>query len=225
MRNGGSQAFNEHNSTLFDEVVARTCQFCDASAILFRISVRIHIISSKTIQYGYNDAQEFITIITSEGIRDMVLLASNCYDSLRGSSAQDRIRPQILQILTVLMSLLNDDNSRELSSRIKSSFGIPTDRKSMELLFLKVSPLRSKTPEIFLHHMILSYEPPNIEPPKSDNYSHYWDFFLGKIDTKRVLSTWQHTPIRSQSTAITGPQSGTQQFPFPSLELSKPEPA
>jgi hypothetical protein len=93
-------------------------RLCIRSPILFRMSTRRHIISSKNTRYGVDDGTMFKTLTTSSGIKNIISLSSSYFTSLsqpaspiRQEKLQQEIRLRFLQMLVLLLALLNDGTS------------------------------------------------------------------------------------------------------------------
>ena len=93
-------------------------RLCVRSPILFRMSTRRHIISSKNTRYGVDDGTMFKTLTTSSGIKNILSLSSSYFNSLSQPTSpgqqeklQQEIRPRFLQMLVLLLALLNDGMS------------------------------------------------------------------------------------------------------------------
>lgn len=83
-------------------------------------------------------------------------------------------------MLVLLLSFLNDDDLQETRPFLESTFKLQSDRKHLELLFLKVIPLASINDKLFLTSMVPAFEgyKPN-EPIKPE--SSFWDTFITRI--------------------------------------------
>lgn len=85
-------------------------RLCIRSPILFRMSTRRHIVSSKNTRYGVDHGTMFQTLTTSSGIKNIISLSAAYFNSLASYNRQEQhlIRPRFLQMLVLLLSLLND---------------------------------------------------------------------------------------------------------------------
>lgn len=92
-------------------------RLCVRSPILFRMSTRRQIVSSKNTRYGVDDGTMFKTLTTSAGIKNIISLSSSYFNSLsqpatpvQQEKMQQEIRPRFLQMLVLLLALLNNGN-------------------------------------------------------------------------------------------------------------------
>jgi hypothetical protein len=123
---------------------------------------------------------------TSKGIQEMISLSAAYYNTLDlDDKMQKIIRPRFLQMLVLLLSFLNDDDLNEIRDFLESTYDFKADRKSLELLFLKVLPLLSINPRVFLTSMVPAFEGwyplREGESTNEEDYSHYWDVFISRI--------------------------------------------
>ncbi len=111
------------------------------------MSTRNRIIDATDIRYGIDNEQGFQTFTTSKGIQELVMMSSSYFNSLDPSapgmtdSTQREIRPRFLQMLTLLLSLLNDRDLSSMSEFVERTYGINPKRQELELLFCKVNSL------------------------------------------------------------------------------------
>lgn len=127
---------------------------------LLRMGTRSAIARSKMTLYGVDYTSRFSTLATSEGIRKLLEKFSLYYLSLNeNKSDQDSLRPKFLQTLVLLLSLLNDEDLSKVNSALESTFQIPRDRPNLELLIMKVLPLTSINPSVFLEDLWDAYRP------------------------------------------------------------------
>lgn len=171
----------DETKTLLETMMEQVRRLCHRSPILFRMSTRDRIITSRNTRYGINHGREFTTLTTSKGIREIVSLSAAYYSTLDADpKAQKFIRPRYLQMLVLLLSFLNDDDLLEIRPFLESTFKLQAERQHLELLFLKVIPLASINDKLFLTSMVPAFEgwSPR-EPVKPE--SGYWDTFITRI--------------------------------------------
>jgi hypothetical protein len=169
---------------LLESMMEDVRRLCHRSPLLFRMSTRKHIITSRNTRYGTNDGRQFVTMTTSKGIQEMISLSASYYNTLDLDDDMQRvIRPRFLQMLVLLLSFLNDDDLDDIRDFLESTYKIKADRKSLELLFLKVLPLLSINSRVFLTSMVPAFEGwyPLTSRTAEEDYSHYWDVFISRI--------------------------------------------
>ncbi|KAE8443408.1 hypothetical protein EG329_001889 [Mollisiaceae sp. DMI_Dod_QoI] len=141
-------------------------RLCTRSPRLFRMSTRALIAQSTSTRYGVDYGSLFVTLTTSEGICHLIEESSNFYHSLDENKAdQAKIRPKFLQMLVLLLSLLNNKDLSKISKILEDTFELPGDRASLELIIMKVLPLQSVAPGVFLEAVFQAYKP---HEPKAD---------------------------------------------------------
>ncbi|KAF2670095.1 hypothetical protein BT63DRAFT_229370 [Microthyrium microscopicum] len=180
---GAAENFNDAKD-LLESMMEDVRRLCEKSPLLFRMATRPHITMSKDTRYGVNHGRHFTTLATSESIRKILLLSNAVYKILdEDEKAQKFIRPKFLQMFTLLLSFLNDRDLSEIKDFTESTYGIKADRKSVELLCLKVLPLLSINSKVFLKALIPTFEGAQGAPKDPENYqfSAYWDTFLTHI--------------------------------------------
>lgn len=137
-------------------------RLCIRSPILFRMSTRRHIASSKNTRYGVDHGLMFRTLTTSRGIKNIISLSASYFNALstlgNRDKSQDMIRPKFLQMLVLLLSLLNDEDLSDLKEFLQTTYRIKADRQSLELLILKVLPLMSINSTVFINAMVTAVE-------------------------------------------------------------------
>ena len=87
-------------------------------------------------------------------------------------------------MLVLLLSLLNNEDLRDIADFLESTYRLKADRIHLELLFLKVIPLVSINSKVFLKSMIPAIEgfPLNQDYDNSSGHEHYcWDVFVRRI--------------------------------------------
>jgi hypothetical protein len=128
------------------------------SPILFRMSTRRHIMSSRNTRYGVDHGLIFRTLTTSRGIKNIISLSASYFNALstlgNKDKSQESIRPKFLQMLVLLLSLLNDEDLGDLKEFLETTYRIKADRQSLEILILKVLPLMSINSMIFIHALV-----------------------------------------------------------------------
>lgn len=158
-------------------------RLCVRSPILFRMSTRWQIISSKNTRYGIDHGTMFRTLTTSRGIKNIIELSASYFNSLASAGGKDKsqdiIRPRFLQMLVLLLSLLNDDDLAEIASFLGDTYKINAERQHIELLILKVLPLMSINSRIFVNAMALTFEGPHIQlDPRYQDEASIWRTFI-----------------------------------------------
>jgi hypothetical protein len=181
MRNG-QQSTNASVKEVLDTMIEDARKLAQRSPILFRTSFRSVIRRSKNTRYGVNTPQMFRTITTSKGITQLVSWSAAYYKSLDDpnnmSEEQSGIKIKFLQMLVVLLSLLNDDDLESIRNYIESAFRLKGDRKSIEMLCLKVIPLMSINPKLFIMEMLRAFEGYKVYEPDEHDLPTFWDEFL-----------------------------------------------
>lgn len=172
----------DETKNLLEVMMEDVRRLCHRSAILFRMSTRVKIITSKNTRYGVNDGRKFTTLTTSKGIREIIKLSSSYYSALDSAEkAQQLLRPRFLQMLVLLLSFLNDDDLNHIRNFLEKTFHFKADRPNLELLFLKVIPFYSINSHVFLTSMVPAFEGWSPKDPIGQDYSHYWDTFMTRI--------------------------------------------
>lgn len=137
---GGPDMSFQEAKNLLEKMMEDARKFCLRSPILFRASTRAQIVTSRNTRYGVDHAEHYFqTLTTSEGIRETVTLSASYYNSLDADpTVQKEIRPKFLQMITLLLSLLNDNDLLKIEDFLQSTYRIKAQRADLELLFLKV---------------------------------------------------------------------------------------
>ena len=155
---GGPVMSSSETSMVLERMIEDARRLCARSPILFRMSTRTRIISSIDTRYGVDHGPMFRTLTTSKGIREIILLSASYYNSLDPTGSKDTtqslIRPRFLQMIVLLLSLLNNDDLAETKDFLESTYGLKADRQSLELCVLKVVPLLSINPKVFLKSLV-----------------------------------------------------------------------
>lgn len=165
------------------------------SPILFRMSTRVQIIASKNTRYGVDSDRYFQTLATSKGIKEAIRLSAAYFDSLKPIGIRDDtqafLRPKFLQMIVLLLSLLNDDDLKDISTFLETTYHLKADRKHLEILFLKVIPLTSINSTVFLKTMTAVYQTGTLDSKTTfdshDQMSRTWDHFLKAAATDGFL--------------------------------------
>jgi hypothetical protein len=145
---------------ILDTMINDVRRLCTRSPRLFRMSTRSLIAQSTHTRYGVDYGNYFVTLTTSEGIRKLVTKSTSYFLSLNESKIeQNEVRPKFLQMLVLLVSFLNNDDLKQITEILESTFHIPGDRGSLELLIMKVLPLASINPQVFLEALYNAYKP------------------------------------------------------------------
>jgi hypothetical protein len=154
------------------------------SPVLTRAAQRIVIQSSRNTRYGFDTGERFHTFTTSHGIAEMIQQGVAYYSSLiRSHEAQRKIRPQFLQMVVFLLSLLNDTDLVRLRPSLEKSYDLKADRQSIELTLLKVLTYEAVGPYSFLTGVIGAVRMKSLEILDTiDAKSKEWDGFLEEID-------------------------------------------
>lgn len=185
---GGPQMTFEETRTLLDTMIEDARRLCIRSPILFRMSTRVRIINSENTRYGINHGPKFRTLITSKGIKEIISLSAGYYNSLdpTGSydSTQKYIRPRFLQMVVLLLSLLNNEDLAELKDFLEATYKLKADRRDIELLILKVIPLLSINPRVFLNALVPAIDGFPLEngsPNIDEDHSNIWNVFIKRL--------------------------------------------
>lgn len=185
---GGPEMTFEETRTLLETMIEDARRLCIRSPILFRMSTRVRIIHSENTRYGINHGRMFQTLTTSKGIKEIISLSAAYYNSLdpNGSkdSTQTYIKPRFLQMLVLLLSLLNNEDLAELKDFLEATYKIKADRRDIELLILKVIPLLSINPRVFLKALVPVVEGFPLESGNTnidEDHSSIWNIFISRI--------------------------------------------
>ena len=176
----------EENRSLLETMIEDARRLCVRSPILFRMSTRSRIVNSKNTRYGIDNFDYFRTITTSKGIKEIILISASYYDALDPEGSNDMnqkyIRPRFLQMLTLLLLFLNDDDLREISPFLEATYRIKAERSHIEILLLKVIPLVSINSKIFLEALVSTVEGFQLQEPASESrQAAFWDTFVQRI--------------------------------------------
>ncbi len=190
-RGGPEMTFDETN-TLLETMIEDARRLYVRSPILFRMTTRVRIINASDTRYGINHGPMFRTLITSKGIKEIISFSAAYYNSLdpngSGDQTQSYIKPRFLQMVVLLLSLLNNQDLLEIKDFLEATYKIKGDRRDVELMILKVIPLLSINPRVFLKALVPAIDgfPLNREGDntnRDERHSDIWNIFI-----KRLLS-------------------------------------
>jgi hypothetical protein len=160
VQDGGRNIAAKEIVQILDAMINDVRRLCIRSPRLFRMSTRALIAQSTNTRYGVDYGSLFVTLTTSEGIRKLVEQSSSYYLSLNESKTEQAfVKPKFMQMLVMLLALLNNDDLKKITKVLESTFQIPGDRESIELIIMKVLPLGAINPEIFLQGLFEAYKP------------------------------------------------------------------
>ncbi|KAL8669593.1 MAG: hypothetical protein Q9168_005825 [Polycauliona sp. 1 TL-2023] len=213
---GGPDMTFEETQNLLETMIEDARRLCIRSPVLFRMSTRVSIINSEHTRYGINHGQYFKTLITSKGIKEIISHSAAYYNSLDTGSAnliQDYIRPRFLQMIVLLLSLLNNEDLAELKVFLEATYKLKADRRDIELLILKVVPLLSINPQVFLKALIPAIDGFPLEYDNSDTedaHSHIWNVIMKRIlaDGYLLPGTVDDLGRKSLSWIVKWPEDG-----------------
>lgn len=184
----GPEMTFEATRTLLDTMIEDARRLCIRSPILFRMSTRVRIIHSENTRYGISHGPQFRTLTTSKGIKEIISLSASYYNSLdptgSNDSTQQYIKPRFLQMVVLLLSLLNNEDLAEMKDFLEATYKIKADRRDIELLILKVIPLLSINPRVFLSALVPAIEGFKLEIRSrniDDEHSNTWNVFIQRI--------------------------------------------
>jgi len=193
IRNGSvdMNTSTESRVRLLETMVENARRLAIRSPILFRMSTRRQIARSKNTRYGIDHGTMFETITTSVGIKNIISKSAACYNSLavpgqRNNKEQALVKPKFLQMLTLLLSLLNDDDLGDIASFLEKTYRIKADRSSIEILVLKVLPLQSINKSIFAREMFLAVNTQQTQH-LSDDEEDTWNSFLTRLISQKYV--------------------------------------
>ena len=184
---GGPQMTFDETTTLLDTMIEDARRLCIRSPILFRMSTRVSVINSEHTRYGISHGPMFRTLITSKGIKEIISLSAAYYNSLdpseKNDSTQQHIRPRFLQMIVLLLSLLNNEDLAEIKDFLEATYKLKADRRDIELLILKVVPLLSIIPGIFMKALVPAIDGFPLEAglDADENLSNTWNIFIMRI--------------------------------------------
>lgn len=185
---GGPHMTFEETRALLETMIEDARRLCIRSPILFRMSTRVRIINSENTRYGINHGPSFRTLTTSKGIKEIISLSAAYYNSLdptgNDDSTQKDIKPRFLQMVVLLLSLLNNEDLAEIKDFLEATYKLKADRRDIELLILKVIPLLSINPRVFLNALVPAIDGFPLDSGNTnidENHSHIWNIFIKRI--------------------------------------------
>ena len=185
---GGSKMTFEEVNTLLDTMTEDVRRLVVRSPILFRMSTRVRIIHSENARYGINLRTHFQTLTTSKDIKEIISLSAAYYNSLYPTGSDDStqryIKSRFMQMVVLLLSLLNDEDLAELKEFLEATYKLKADRRDIELLILKVIPLLSINPRVFLNALVPATEGFRLEsgsPNIDKDHRDIWNVFIKRI--------------------------------------------
>jgi hypothetical protein len=184
-RTGVNMTFEE-NRNLLDTMIEDARRLCVRSPVLFRMSTRARIINSRNTRYGIDQYDQFRTISTSKGIKEIISISASYYDALDPEGGNDMnqkyIKPRFLQMIVLLLLFLNNDDLQDIRRFLETTYRINADRAHIEILILKVIPLMSINPTIFLEALVPAVEGYGLEHPALEpRQPEYWDTFMQNL--------------------------------------------
>ena len=84
-------------------------------------------------------------------------------------------------MIVLLLSLLNDNDLSSIKEFLESTYKLKADRRSLELLILKVVPLLSINSRIFLKSLVPATEGFPLSSDRDEDHSHIWNVFVRRI--------------------------------------------
>lgn len=185
IRQGGPDMSFEDTKRLLETMIEDARRLCVRSPILFRMSTRQRIISSKDIRYGVDHGDIFQTLTTSAGIREILSLSASYFNSLDPTGSSDTtqkfIRSRFLQMVVLLLLLLNDTDLSEMTDFLEATYKLKAKRQDLELLFLRVIPLMSINSKVFLGSLIPAFEGYPLIPNQDQDQKQNWETFIERI--------------------------------------------
>ena len=184
-RTGVSMTFEE-NRNLLDTMIEDARRLCVRSPVLFRMSTRARIINSKNTRYGIDQYDQFRTISTSKGIKEIISISASYYDALgpEGGNVMNprHIKPRFLQMIVLLLLFLNNDDLEDISRVLETTYRINAERAHIEILILKVIPLMSINPTLFLEALVPAVEGYRLEHSATEpRQPEYWDTLMKSL--------------------------------------------
>lgn len=206
---------------VLDRMIEAARRFCVRSPILFRMSTRKKIIDSTHTRYGVDSESFFRTFMTSKGIQEIIMRSASYYAALDPSApgmdpdTQAIIRPRYLQMLVLLLSLLNGEDLSSTAEFLRHTYGIISTRRDMELLFLKVMPLTSINPKVFLEGLIPAVSGWSAPILATTNEAVVWKAFIKFLAQSGYLlpGTVEQLGHGEQSWITSWPEQGMQIIP------------
>ena len=214
---GGPEMTFDETRSLLETMIEDARRLCIRSPILFRMSTRVRIINSENTRYGINHGPMFRTLTTSKGIKEIISLSAAYYNSLDPTSSDDStqryIKPRFLQMIVLLLSLLNNEDLAELKDFLEATYKLKADRRDIELLILKVIPLLSINPRVFLNALVPAIDGFPLEtgsPDVDEDHSRVWNTFIKRIveDGYLLPGTVEDLGRRHLSWIVKWPEDG-----------------
>lgn len=85
-------------------------------------------------------------------------------------------------MIILLLSLLNNNDLLDIQDFLESTYKLKADRRSLELVFLKVIPLLSINPRVFLKALVPATEGfPLTSCDRDEDHNHIWNVFVQRI--------------------------------------------
>jgi hypothetical protein len=201
------------------------------SPILLRASTRKKIIESKDVRYGTNSARQFVPLIHSKGIMEVLSWFSAIYLASAGATEEGfrrDYRSSSLQTLVLLTSLLNDEELAEIREFLEKTFSFKAGRHDFEILLLKVLPLESLSPKTFMASVMSAVRGESLDeaqPWDSSRLSREWDSFLiTEQERGFILPWWGLRADGAPSWTVEWPSQGFQDsMAFGHLQYSNPQ--
>jgi len=157
------------------------------SPIIGRIAHRLAIQQSTYTRYGCDNGKAFWTLATSRGIALTVKHSVSYLSELKASNSKQAfglIKPKVMQIVVLLLSLLNDSDLKQLENMLEDQYQLKADRKSMELTIMKVLTLSSVGAPLFLSSLLSSFSGERCDTQNFKEESQRviaWDSFVSAI--------------------------------------------
>ena len=214
---GGPEMTFDETRSLLETMIEDARRLCIRSPILFRMSTRVRIINSENTRYGINHGPMFRTLTTSKGIKEIISLSAAYYNSLDPTGSDDStqryIKPRFLQMIVLLLSLLNNEDLAELKDFLEATYKLKADRRDIELLILKVIPLLSINPRVFLNALVPAIDGFPLETCSAnvdEDHSNIWNIFIKRIleDGYLVPGTVEDLGRRHLSWIVKWPEDG-----------------
>lgn len=162
----------------------------------------------------------FQTLTTSKGIKEIISLSASYFNSLDAykgvdhARSQKLLKPRFLQMITLLLSLLNDDDLNDIGEFLETTYNLRAERQHVELLILKVLPMMSINSKIFIKAMVTAFEgfqiAKKINLSEPSQHRQIWDAFLNRILVQGYFLAGDVTQLgRSKmSWAVKWPEDG-----------------
>ncbi|KAL8897053.1 MAG: hypothetical protein Q9207_007412 [Kuettlingeria erythrocarpa] len=213
---GGPDMTFVETKGLLETMIEDARRLCIRSPIFFRMTTRASIINSENTRYGINHGPIFKTLITSNGIKEIISLSAAYYNSLdtgTTNAIQQHIRPRFLQMIVFLLSLLNNEDLAEIRDFLEATYKLKADRRDIELLILKVVPLLSINPRVFLNALVPAIDGFPLECGSNETeeaHNDVWNILIKRIlaDGYLLPGTVDDLGRRSLSWIVKWPEDG-----------------